>query len=176
MEKIQYGILLIILIIPISVTNVYAQTLQVDASISDMKDIEDSKYKATAISVVRNSNGELISVVRIDASRHIDDPIVDEFLNSDPKYLVKQGTVNEEKINMYNIIAEYSFPECISELFEVPGYSNSCNWYHRSFVTMLGVTDEDNGSDHTIFKGLNHAFTLRQLDEVTTFWTILTKD
>ena len=176
MKKIECSILLIILIIPISGASVYAQTLQVDVSISDMEDIKKSKYKATAISVVRNSNGELISVVRIDASRYIDNPIVDEFLNLEPKNLVKQGISNDQKIKMYNIIAEYSFPECISELYEVPGYANSCNWYHRAFVTMLGVSDEDSGEGYTIFKGLNHGFTLRQLDEVTTFWTILTKD
>tara|TARA_B100000029_G_scaffold13642_1_gene14328 strand:+ start:475 stop:999 length:525 start_codon:yes stop_codon:yes gene_type:complete len=169
-------IILMALIIPTFVSVANAQTLYVDASYGDMDKIEESKYKATGLSEVRNANGELLSVIRVDASRYLDHPIVDEFLNSEPKNLVKQGSVNGQKINMYNIIAEYAYPECISELYDVPGYADSCNWYHRSFVSMLGVTDERNGERYNIFRGLNHAFIVTQLDEVKTFWTIFSRE
>ena len=46
-----------------------------------MDKIGESKYKASGVSVLRNSDGELISVVRVDATRYLDDPIVDKFLN-----------------------------------------------------------------------------------------------
>ena len=169
-------IVFMVLLIPAVVSVANAQSLYIDASYGDMDKIEESKYKATGISVVRNSNGELLSVVRVDASRYLEHPVVDKFLNSDPKNLVKQGMVNGQKINMYNIVAEYSYPECISELYDVPGYADSCNWYHRSFVSMLGVTDESEGERYNFFRGLNHAFVVRQLDEVKTFWTVLSRE
>ncbi len=83
MEKIKIFLLLSICIIPISVLQADA-TLYVDASIADMEKIKDSKYKASAVSIIRNAEGELMSVVRVEASRYLDDPIVDQFLNSDP--------------------------------------------------------------------------------------------
>ena len=175
-KKLKYPILLSFLLITISITTAHAQTLAVDVSVGDMEEIEKSKYKTTGVSVVRNSDGELISVIRVDASRYLEHPIIDEFLNADPKNLVKEGMINDQKVKMYNIIAEYEYPECLSELYAVPGYDESCNWYHRAFVSMLGVSDEDEGLNYTIFRGLNHAFTIRQLDQVTTFWTIFSND
>ena len=50
-----------ILIIPISGTNVFAQTLYTEAYVGQLKDIEDSKYRASAVTIIRNENGELIS-------------------------------------------------------------------------------------------------------------------
>tara|TARA_B100000029_G_scaffold496555_1_gene563036 strand:- start:2480 stop:2974 length:495 start_codon:yes stop_codon:yes gene_type:complete len=163
------------LLIPISITHVYAQTLYIDAKVGDMDKIEESKYKATGVSIVRNENGELISTIRVDAARYLDDPIVDQFLESDPKYLIKKGVINNEKINLYEVKVEYYNPECLTVTFEVPGYIDPCNWYHRAFVTMLGLNDPD-GEQHFAFKGLNHVYTLRSMDEVTTIWHILSKD
>jgi hypothetical protein len=39
---------------------------------------------------------------------------------------------------------------------------------------MLGVNDEK-GETHTIFRGLNHVFTVKSFDDVTTIWHIITK-
>ena len=83
MKRIQIILLSLLCIIPFTIIQVEG-TLYVDASISDMDKIKDSKYKASAVSVVRNAEGELVSVVRVEASRYLDDPIVDQFLNSDP--------------------------------------------------------------------------------------------
>ena len=138
-----------------------------------MDKIEDSKYRATGISVLRNSDGELISVVRVDATRYIDDPIVDKFLKSNPDYLIKQGTVKGEKVSLHEVQVEYNNPECLDKVFEVPGYNDECNWYHRAFATMLGVNNEE-GESYTIFRGLNHVYTIKSLDDVTTIWHIIT--
>ena len=175
MKKIQIVLLLSLCIIPISISQVDA-TLYVDASIADMDKIKDSKFKASAVSIVRNAEGELMSVVRVEASRYLDDPIVDEFLNSDVNMLVKTGTLNNEKLSLYRTIAEYDNPQCLEKQFDVPGYNNECDWYHRAFVTMLGVTEDDTGEQFTIFRGLNHGFVVKPLYDVITIWDIITKN
>ena len=175
MKKIQIVLLLALCIIPISISQVDA-TLYVDASIADMDKIKDSKFKASAVSIVRNAEGELMSVVRVEASRYLDDPIVDEFLNSDGNMLVKTGTLNNEKLSLYRTIAEYDNPQCLEKQFDVPGYNNECDWYHRAFVTMLGVTEDDTGEQFTIFRGLNHGFVVKPLYDIITIWDIITKN
>ena len=175
MEKIKIFLLLSICIIPISVLQADA-TLYVDASIADMEKIKDSKYKASAVSIIRNAEGELMSVVRVEASRYLDDPIVDQFLNSDPNMLVKTGTLNNEKLSLYRTIADYDNPQCLEKQFDVPGYNNECDWYHRAFVTMLGVTKDDTGEQSTIFRGLNHGFVVKPLYDIITIWDIITKN
>ena len=174
MKKIHVLLLSMILVVPICVSQVYAQSLYVDATVGDMDKIEESKYRATGVSVLRNSDGELISVVRVDATRYLDDPIVDEFLKSNPDYLIKQGTVNGEKVSLHEVQVDYYNPECLDKVFEVPGYNDECNWYHRAFATMLGVNSEE-GESHTIFRGLNHVYTVQSLDDVTTTWHIITR-
>ncbi len=174
MNKIQIFIIVLIFLIPISAIHAYAQTLYVDATVGDMKKIENSKYKGSGVSIVRNGDGELMSVVRVEASRYLDDPIVDEFLNSEPKFLIKKGTVNNEKVSLYKVEVDYYNPECLPELFKVPGYMNECDWYHRAFVTMLGLNDPD-GEKHTAFRGLNHVYTIKTFYEVKTIWHIFVR-
>ena len=174
MKKIHVVILVIVLIVPICISQVYAQTLYVDARIGDMDKIDESKYRASGVSVLRNSDGGLISVIRVDATRYLNDPVVDRFLNSNPEFLIKQGTINGEKVSLHEVEINYLNPECLEEVFDVPGYNDECNWYHRAYVTMLGVNDEK-GESHTIFRGLNHVFTVKALDALTTTWHIITK-
>ena len=174
MKKIHIVFLVMVLTIPVCVSQVYAQTLYVDSRIGDMAKIDESKYKATGVSILRNSDGGLISVSRVDATRYLDDPIVDRFLKSNPDFLIKQGTINGEKVSLHEIEVDYNNPECLTKTFQVPGYSDPCEYYHRAFVTILGIND-DKGESHTIFRGLNHAYTVKSLDDVTTIWHIITR-
>ena len=168
-------LIMVVLFVPIFISQVYAQSLYVDVTVGDMDKIGESKYKASGVSVLRNSDGELISVVRVDATRYLDDPIIDKFLKSDPNYLIKQGTINGERVSLHEVEVEYYNPECLDRIFEVPGLNDECNWYHRAFVTMLGINDEQ-GESYTIFRGLNHVYTIKSLDDVTTTWHIITRD
>ena len=158
MKKIHLLFLVMILVVPICISQVYAQSLYVDVSVGDMDPIEESKYIATGISVLRNSDGGLISVVRVDATRYLNDPVVDRFLKSNPDYLIKQGTINGERVSLHKVEVDYNNPECLTNLYQIPGYSDPCEYYHRAFVTMLGINDEE-GESHTIFRGLNHVYT-----------------
>ena len=175
MKKIQIVLVLSLFMISIYISQADA-TLYVDVSIADMDKIKDSKYKASAVSIIRNAEGELMSVVRVEASRYLDDPIVDEFLNSDPGMVMKTGLLNNEKLTLYRTIALYDNPQCLEKQFDVPGYNNECDWYHRAFVTMLGVTEDDTGEQFTIFRGLNHGFVVKPLYDVITIWDIITKN
>ena len=175
MKKIQIVLVLSLFMISIYISQADA-TLYVDVSIADMDKIKDSKYKASAVSIIRNAEGELMSVVRVEASRYLDDPIVDEFLNSDPGMVMKTGLLNNEKLTLYRTIALYDNPQCLEKQFDVPGYNNECDWYHRAFVTMLGVTEDDTGEQFTIFRGLNHGFVVKPLYDIITIWDIITKN
>jgi len=175
MKKIQIFILIIIFLVPISITHVYAQSLYVDARVGDMDKIDDSKYKASGVTVIRDENGSLISVVRVDATRYFNNPVVDEFLESDPEYLVRQGMIGDEKISLYRIPVLYYTPDCLADPQNVPGHSDPCNWYDRAFVTMLGINDPD-GEEHFGFKGLNHGYSFKPNYDISTVWYILTME
>ena len=175
MKKTQILIIGIMFLLPFSVSQIYAQTLYVDARVGDMDQIEESNYRASGLTVVRSSDGDLISVVRVEGSRYLNDPITEQFLNSDPKLVVKKGIINDEMVTMYKVEVDYNNPKCLEQLFDVPGYSDPCAWYHRAFVTMLGVNDSE-GELYYIFKGLNHTFTIKSLDTIKTTWHILSKD
>jgi len=164
-----------VLIIPLSVTNAFAQTVYTETRIGELKDIEDSKYRASAVSVIRNAGGELISLTKTDASRYLDDNILDEFLNSKPEYLLKQGKLNEQNVSLYSFKVEYTNQKCSDKIFDVPGFNDRCNWYHRAFSTILGVTDTD-GVEHTLFRGLNHAQVIKSEQDVTIFWNVFIRD
>ena len=105
----------------------------------------------------------------------MDNSILDNFLNSKPEYLIKQGKLNDKNVNLYNVKVEYSKQKCTEVVFDVPGFNDKCNWYHRVFSTILGVTDNE-GIEHTVLRGLNHAEIIRSEYEVTIFWNIFTQD
>ena len=153
----------------VSVTSVDAQVLDIDVHAGDLKKIKDSKYKASAISVLRNSDGELISVIKTSATRYLDKSITDKFIDTLP--VIKKGTLYEKNLEMTQVSLDYNYEKCLTELYQVPGYTEQCNWYHRATTTILGV-NLDNESYH-IFRGLNHSYSVKPLDTVTSYWTII---
>ena len=84
MEK-KLILIFVVLVIPIMILAGNAQSLQVDIDVDGMKDIEESKYRASGITVVRNAEDQLISVVKVDAQRYLDHPIVDEYLKTEKR-------------------------------------------------------------------------------------------
>ena len=77
---------LMLILISISLASVYSvnafgQSLYVNPDEDNLIKIKDSKYFASSINVLRNSNGELISVVKTEASRYLPNPITDQFLS-----------------------------------------------------------------------------------------------
>ena len=155
------------------VTSANAEVLNVEIDTAGgLKKIDDSKYKATAVSVLRNSDGELVSVIKTTATRYLDKSITDEFIDTLP--VMKKGTLNGKNLEMTQVALDYDYTNCLTELYEVPGYTEQCNWYHRATVTILGVNSE--GQTYELFRGLNHSYSVKPLDTVTSYWTIIRSD
>ena len=171
----KYLILIVISISLASVfsVNVFAQSLYVNPDEDNLIKIKDSKYFASSINVLRNSNGELISVVKTEASRYLPNPITDQFIDTLP--IMKEGIFNAKNIEMRQVEVNYNYEKCITEMYQVPGYADQCNWYHRAYVTSLGINNEK-GERFEIFRGLNHSYTVKPSDSVTSFWTIIRSD
>ena len=173
MKKIIISCVIGLSIITVLSTSAYAQSLYVDAHTGELKKITDSKYLASNISVLRNADGELISVVKSDASRYLPKSITDEYLDTLP--VLKKGTVNGQNLSMMQVTVEYNYEKCLTDVYQVPGYDQQCNWYHRPFITSLAVNDE-NGDRFELFRGLNHSYSVRPSDSVTSHWTIIRTD
>ena len=85
---------LLLIIISVSFASVFSvsafgQSLYVNPDEDDLVKIKDSKYFASSINVLRNSNGELVSVVKTEASRYLPNPITDQFIDTLP--MIKEG-------------------------------------------------------------------------------------
>ncbi len=166
---------LILFVISISLAsifsvNAFGQSLYVNPDEDNLIKIKDSKYFASSINVLRNSNGELISVVKTDASKYLPNPVTDQFIDTLP--IMKEGIFNAKNIEMRQVEVNYNYEKCITEMYQVPGYADQCNWYHRAYVTSLGINN-DKGERFEIFRGLNHSYTVKPSDSVTSFWTII---
>ena len=169
---------LLLIIISVSFASVFSvsafgQSLYVNPDEDDLIKIKDSKYFASSINVLRNSNGELISVVKTDASKYLPNPVTDQFIDTLP--IMKEGILNAKNIEMRQVEVNYNYEKCITEMYQVPGYADQCNWYHRAYVTSLGINN-DKGERFEIFRGLNHSYTVKPSDSVTSFWTIIRSD
>ena len=175
MKKI-YIVIFLVLIIPVLVSTVNAQTLHVDVHLDDLKDIEESKYKASGITTIRNIEGELISVVRVDASKYLDDPIIDQYLvTENPSVsLVKRGMLGADTISHYRVVVDYMNPVCSEGLFENPGFNDECDWYQAVFSTLFMIEHE--GMEYQMFRGLNHNFIVKSGYDLTTYWDIFSRD
>ena len=173
MKKIHLLMILAFGFTVVFVTSANAEVLNVEIDTAGcLKKIDDSKYKATAVSVLRNSDGELVSVIKTTATRYLDKSITDEFIDTLP--VMKKGTLNGKNLEMTQVALDYDYTKCLTELYEVPGYTEQCNWYHRATVTILGVNSE--GQTYELFRGLNHSYSVKPLDTVTSYWTIIRSD
>ena len=173
MKKIALLIILAFGLTVVFVTSANAEVLNVEVDTAGgLKKIDDSKYKASAISVLRNSDGQLVSVIKTTATRYLDKSITDEFIDTLP--VMKKGTLNGKNLEMTQVAIDYDYAKCLTELYDVPGYTEQCNWYHRATATILGVNLE--GQTYEIFRGLNHSYSVKPLDSVTSFWTIIRSD
>ena len=173
MKKIALLIILVFGFTVVFVTSANAEELNVEGDTAGgLKKNDDSKYKASAISVLRNSDGQLVSVIKTTATRYLDKSITGEFIDTLP--VMKKGTLNGKNLEMTQVALDYDYTKCLTELYEVPGYTEQCNWYHRATVTILGVNSE--GQTYELFRGLNHSYSVKPLDTVTSYWTIIRSD
>ena len=172
MQKVVTVIICLTLFSVFSV-NAFGQTMFLNPSEDSLMDIQNSKFTASSINVLRNSNGELISVVKTDASKYLSNPITDQFFDILP--VLEQKTIHKKGIEIKQVSIDYDYEKCITETYQIPGYMDECNWYHRAHVTNLRITN-DIGERFEIFRGLNHSYIIKPENSVTSFWTIIRSD
>jgi hypothetical protein len=119
---------------------------------SEHQPIKDSKYIASALIELRDSNGNLVSTITSQASKYLPEPIVDEFL--DQYDVVKTVNVNGKSYELRQIV--------LTEKHEKDSYG---------FQSKLSVLDDN--EKVTIFGGSNHAFLVKSGDVSTITWTVL---
>jgi hypothetical protein len=113
-------------------------------------------------------------VIKTSATKYLDKPITDEFIDTLP--IMKKGILNEKKLEMTQLTLNYDYDKCLTEVYDVAGYTEQCNWYHRATATILGITDDRTGEKYELFRGLNHSYSVKPLDSVTSYWTIIRSD
>tara|TARA_Y100000590_G_scaffold246519_1_gene276936 strand:+ start:981 stop:1502 length:522 start_codon:yes stop_codon:yes gene_type:complete len=150
-----------------------AQSLNIDVNVGELKEIDDSNYKVQAYSVLRNSDGELISVVKTVATRYFDEPITSQFLDMLP--VLKKGSMGDKNVEMLQSIVNSNYEKCYPESYTVLGYEQQCLSHHRATATSLSITDNQ-GENYEIFRGLNHSYVIKPDDVVSTYWTIIRSD
>ena len=170
MQKILLSCIIGLSFLTIFSSGVFAQSSYIDRDELEMEKIQNSKYSASNLSVIRNSSGELISVVKTEAGTYLPKSITDKFL--DTLSVMKKGNVNGKNVSMMQAVVEYQYEECLGEIFQVPGYDKQCDWYHRPYITSLAVNDET-GERYEIFRGLNHSYLVKPSYSVTDYWTII---
>ena len=122
----------------------------------------------SAYVTIRNSNGELVGISHVHASRYLDHPIVPLFL--DRHETVERFSIENQSFEMKNV--ELNLP--VKEqhcLF----YRESMPCYYYTFVTALGISysiDEEYFSKYG-FRGLNHAYIAEAGDTLEVVWKIL---
>ena len=112
-------------------------------------------------------------MIKTSATRYLDKSITDEFIDTLP--VIKKGILNGKNLEMTQVTLDYDYEKCLTEVYDVVGYTEQCNWYHRATATILGITDGI-GDKYELFRGLNHSYSVKPLDSVTSYWTIIRSD
>ena len=120
-----------------------------------LKLIYDSKYIATAEIVLRDSDGNLISITNANAFRYLDDPIVDEFLET--YEIIDVVEKDGKKYELRQILAQENHGE---------------DAYAYAFISYLDLLVNGNETIE-IFRALHHGFALKSGDVSTITWSIL---
>ena len=120
---------------------------------SQLISIQGSKYVASALIELRNSDGALVGMTKSDAGRYLQDQVVDKFLDLYP--VLKNVELNDRIYELRQIV--------VTEEFTVDRYG---------FVSSLFLKINENESVE-IFRGLHDAIQIKKGDVSTTYWTLL---
>ena len=165
-------IIFIIFIIPIS--SAYSQEDKLDIAITEIP-FEELEYieelgdpHASAYVTIRNSNGDLIGVSHVHASRYLEHPIVPMFL--DYHETIETFTIENQAFDMKKVQLDLPIKEqhCLF-------YRDFSPCYYYTFVTALGISYEIDGERFSKygFRGLNHAYIAEAGDSLEVVWKIL---
>ena len=142
------------------ISNAFAATLEGKATTEALEKIDKSKYLAQALTIHRNANGDIIGATQIDASRYLNHPMLDKYLDFLPT--VKTGIMNQKQVELKQLSWTTEFNDCFQKI--------TCQDYMYSFVTILGMSYED--KSYEVFRGLNHGHIVKVGDSATSYWSV----
>ena len=165
-------IIFIIFIIPIS--SAYSQEDKLDIAITEIP-FEELEYieelgdpHASAYVTIRNSNGDLIGVSHVHASRYLEHPILPLFL--DYYETIETFSIANQNFEMKKVEMDLPIKEehCLFDREFFP-----C--YYYAFSTALGISYQIDGEyvSKYGFRGLNHAYIAEAGDTIEVVWKVL---
>ena len=172
MKNFRISFLILFMICLIPVTTAHSQmSLGFDAEVSNegLVFIEKlSDPQASAYLTIRNSNGELVGISHVNASKYLDSPILPLFLDAQKNignFSIENQNYEMKKVEMILPITEQ---HCLFDRELLP-----C--YYYTFTTGLGITGTSDGEFFVTygFSGLNHSYIAEDNDTIEVVWKIL---
>jgi len=166
-------IIFVIFVIPISIA--YSDKDKLDIKMAHQIPFDDLGFiekigdpHASAYVIIRNSDGELVGVSHVHASRYLMHPILPMFL--DQHETIERFSIENQSFEMKKVELDLPIKEqhCLF-------YRESMPCYYYTFSTALGISYDINGEHVTKygFRGLHHAYIAEDGDNVEVTWKIL---
>ena len=166
-------IIFVIFVIPISIA--YSDKDQLDIAVAQQIPFEDLGFieklddpHASAYVTIRNSDGELVGIPHVHASRYLTHPILPMFLDhydTIETFSIENQVFEMKKIEMDLPVAEQ---HCLF-------YREFLPCYYYTFSTALGISYDINEEHMTKygFRGLHHAYIAENQDSLEITWKVL---
>ena len=169
--------IMIIFLIPLNVSAISEEAWQewLKGDINYRVNIEyENQPHAYAYIALRNSNGELVGVSHVTASKYLEHPIFYAFLNEQP--VIQNVTIEGTQYEMKVIPAEFNIHPAFCFDQKGMGQGNIhdlCFFY--TFTSKLDASFEVKNQKHriTAFSGLHHGFLTEGGDRINMNWTAL---
>ena len=168
--------IMIIFLIPLNASALTEEMLQEWLlSCCEFDRIEDKNQPhASAYITLRNSNGELVGVIHVTASRYLDNPLFGAILNEQP--VIENVTIEGTQfaISVFQMEVNNHPAFCFDQKGMGQGDMNGqCFFY--TFNTKLNATFTADNLMHkvTAFSGLHHGFLSEVGDRISVSWTTL---
>ena len=111
---------ILLIIIGLSFVSIFSVNIAAEPltwNTDELIKIKDSEYKVQAYNILRNLDGELISVTKTVATSYLEKDVTHNFVDTLP--IVKTGIVNGKNVEMREITVEYNYEKCLTQVFAV---------------------------------------------------------
>ena len=173
LKKIQFILFVFFILCLIPITTAYSQMDElitaVEIPFQELEFVEDLEDPhGSAYVTIRNSNGDLVGISHVHASRYLEHPILPLFLEG--YETIETFSIENQVFEMKKVQMDLPIKEkhCLFDREFLP-----C--YYYTFSTALGISYEIDGEYFSKygFRGLNHAYIAEAGDTVQVNWKIL---
>ena len=173
LKKIQISLLILFGLCLIPVTTAYSQMDELiiahEIPFEELEYIEDLEDPhASAYVSIRNSDGDLVGISHVHASRYLEHPILPLFLEG--YETIETFSIANQNFEMKKVEMDLPIKEehCLFDREFFP-----C--YYYTFSTALGISYQIDGEyvSKYGFRGLNHAYIAEAGDTIEVVWKVL---